>query len=994
MLRLVSAFCVVLVSASLAFGQGGELGAIQGTITDTSGAVVPGVVIVVTNTATSLERTVISGNNGAFNVPGLSPGKYSVTATMRGFAEFAANALVNVGRTTDVNMKLELAGTREIVNVVEIAPLVETTKTDMGGVVENRDVSNLPLNGRNFSSLATLIPGARPVSAYDPTKSRMGAVSLAGAGGRNINTTVDGMDNKDNTVGGYVQNVSIEGVREFALKTRFSAADGRSAGGMLSIITKSGSNDFHGSLFSFFRDKRLNKNDYISVHSNKVKPEFSRQQYGGSIGGPVKKDRVFAFVTHERLRENASNPIEASITHELQLLKDTGIKIYGLTPVPASIIPTPYRSQLTTGKIDFLLNPRNNAFLSWNESRDRADNDRPSIVDLSSTDSNINRNELFSLALTSTLSPRLVNQFGLGFNYWHNLLGQNPYSPARVNFAGSVTLGTPASVPQESIQRKWQFRDSANWTRGSHQFRFGGDFVYEPSVGGSVGLSGQPTISFFDNPSTILSDKVKYPYGFDTPGIIKEIAASNGDPHFLVTVNMFSAYFQDDWRVSRRLTLNVGVRYDVDLGFFGDQDKNRTYLILKQLNSPLTNSLVNSVVKDDKNNFAPRFGFALDPTGSGRTAIRGGYGMYYDQVIVNTTYGSLTQTYPLIYATSMDLINNNIGKGQLAAFRLGDPIVVPPGLTDLANGASGRLINPDFVSPVSQQFNIGGSRELMKEFVFEIDYTHILNTHENRNLQVNPQRLLADNTNPRVLESAFKAAGMPTNRLGAIAVTSSVNRSRYDGLNFVVRKRLSRGITFNASYTLAKSQAYGGTALYDQFDYLNPRELGPTVQDERHRFVVSSVIDLPWGFQAAPVVQVASARPYSLLAGYDVNKDGVSGDLCVPGTSAPNGRTCPGVVGINSQRGGYDLDGNPVSGRFFLVDMRVSKYLSLSRFREGMNIGFFAEAFNLTNRMNFGNKFDNSARSAFMGSSGLAITTYGSVAASPLQAQIGFRLAF
>jgi len=624
------------------------------------------------------------------------------------------------------------------------------------------------------------------------------------------------------------------------------------------------------------------------------------------------------------------------------------------------------------------------------------ENDRTGIVDLSSTDYNQNRNELISLVVTSTLSPRLVNQFGAGFNYWHNLLSQDPFSPAKINFAGPVVMGTPSSVPQESIQRKWQFKDSLNWTRGSHQLRFGGDYVYEPAVGGLVGLSGQPTIGFFDNPSTILSNKVRYPQGFATPGIIQSISASNGDPRFSLAVSMASWYIQDDWRVSRRLTLNLGLRYDVDIGFYGAQEKNRTYLILKQLNSPLTNDLVSKVVQDDKNNFAPRFGFAIDPTGKGTTVIRGGYGMYYDQVIVNTVYSSLTQTYPVIFAQALNLINNNIGQGNLANFKVGDPLpAIPPAPTDLANGAAGRLINPGFESPMSQQFNIGFSQELMRDFVAEVDYTHILNLHENRSLQVNPQRVLADGTNPRVLASAFTAAGMPANRLQSISAAASVNRSRYDGLNIGLRKRLSHRTTFQASYTLSKAQEYSSTAVFDQFDYLNPRELGPGARDERHRFVISGVIDLPWGLQAAPIMQIASARPYSLLAGYDVNRDGSSSDLCVSGTVAPNGRICSGNIGINSQRGGYDLDGNWVSGRFLLMDLRVSKYLSLSRLREGMNIGIFGEVFNLTNRMNFGSRFTNSARSpSFMMTSGLATTTYGIVAAAPFQAQIGFRFAF
>jgi hypothetical protein len=253
---------------------------------------------------------------------------------------------------------------------------------------------------------------------------------------------------------------------------------------------------------------------------------------------------------------------------------------------------------------------------------------------------------------------------------------------------------------------------------------------------------------------------------------------------------------------------------------------------------------------------------------------------------------------------------------------------------------------------------------------------------------------------------------LPANRLADIVVESSVNRSRYDGLNIGVRKRLSRRMTLQTSYTLSKAVGYGGasgefgaTARYDQFKYLDPRELAPTVRDERHRLMFSGVIDLPGGLQISPILQFASPRPYTLNAGTDVNRDGVNpsgtaatiqgADVCVAGTAASNGRACPQNVGINSERGGYDLDGNWQSGRFFLLDLRASKYFSLGRVREGMSIGLFFETFNLTNRVNFGNRFTPSVRSSsFMTTAGLATTTYGITAAAPFQAQAGFRFTF
>lgn len=984
--------------------QGNELGAIQGTVTDKSGAVVPGVTVSVKNQATGFERVVISEDNGLYRVPGLQPGLYAVSAELSGFSPFAAqNNVVNVGRTTTVSVVLEPAGSVEKVVVVGSTPLVETAHSEIGGVVENREVTNLPLNGRNFSSLATLIPGARPVGAWDPTKTRIGAVSIAGAGGRNINTTIDGVDNKDNTVGGYVQNVSLEAVQEFSLKTqRFSAADGRSQGGLLSIVTKSGANDFHGSFFSFFRDKSLNANDYFSNKAGSGKADFSREQFGGSIGGPIARNKAFFFFTFERLQEDQFAIIEESKVKELQALKTSGISIYGATPNPASQIPQPFTNDLTTARIDYSFNDRNNAYLSWSENRDNTLNDQ-GAEDLTTSNFNRNKNELFSVVWNSVISPRLLNQFVFGHSYWNNLIDSDNYSPVSVQFA-SVGFGTNVNVPQQSLQKKWQFKDAVTWTRGAHGLKFGVDYVFQPLLGGFFKFDPVPFVSFFDNPTTILTNKTLYPQGFATPGIVQGITATAGDPDFSLKDNahMFAAYFQDDWKVTPNFTLNLGVRYDLDVKLVGGatQDKNRTYLILKKIDSPISNGWVNGLPKDDTNNFAPRLGFVYDPTGQAKTVIRGGYGIYYDQVFLNIPLFAIQQANANIFATVVSLSNSAIGRGDLATFKVGNPLPpIPAGPTDVPNGSLGRIIDPTYISPMSQQSSVGFSRQLTREMVLEIDYTHVLNTHESRRMRLNPR--IPGGTR-RVLADAFVKAGLPAGRLADIIGETSTNRSWYDGLNIQVRKQLSHGVTFQTSYVLSKGQGYAGrtgefgaTATFNQFNVLDPRELAPTVRDERHRFVWSGVIDLPWGVQLSPIVQIASARPYNLTAGRDLNGDGIANDLCVGGTPAPNGRICPEENRINGMRGGFDLDGKKVSGKFFLMDLRVSKYVDLSKIREGMRIGVFFESFNLTNRTNFGNRFIGNVRSgSFMKAAGLPTGTYGIAIAAPYQAQIGFRFSF
>jgi hypothetical protein len=1008
-----------LVAAPMVFAQGAATGAIQGTVTDKSGAVVPGATITIKNLATSFEIVVVSESTGLYRFPGLTPGNYSLKTELAGFATFEVKTVVvNVGRTTDVNVMLQPAGTQTTITVSEVAPLVETTKTDVGGVIENREVLNLPLNGRNFSSLATLIPGARPVGSWDPTKTRIGAVSIAGAGGRNINTTIDGIDNKDSSVGGYVQNIALEGVKEFALKTqRFSAADGRSQGGLLSIVTKSGSNEFHGTWFTFARDKALNANDYFTQKNEiaagktagSLKPDFRRWMYGGSIGGPIKRDKAFFFFTYERFQEDQFTIMSANTVSELQALNDAKISIYGASPGPVDKLPQPFLSKMWTARADFVVNDSNNVYLSWNNSYNRADNDQ-GPTDLTSTNFNTNRNYIMSMVWNSLISPKVLNQFVWGSSYWNNLIDTDNYSPVTVTFPGA-SYGTNGNVPQQTFQKKWQIKDSLNWNKGSHGLRFGGDWVIEPWLGGFFGYTPVPAVSFFDNPTTILTNKTKYPQGFSTPGMVSGIAATNGITYSRYTypnyIHTASWYVQDDWRVSRRLTLNLGVRWDADIGLVGpDILKNdRTYLLVQKINDPLTNGF-KSLPKDDRNNFAPRFGFAFDPTGQGKTVIRGGYGMYYDQLFNNINLFAMQQSFPIIFGTVVSLSNTSVGKGDLPTWVVNvDPLPTPDPskpLTDLPNNASGRLMDPNYVSPMSQQFNVGFSQEFANDFVLEADYTHLLNTHESRRIRLNYKIVLPDGSNPRRLASAFAAAGMPTNRLADIINDASTNRSRYDGLNIGIRKRLSHRLTFQTSYTLSRALGYAGrsgefgaTAAYNQANYMDPRELAYTGRDERHRFVFSSVLDLPWGFQIGPVIQVGSARPYSPTTSIDLNKDGVGADPCIPGTAAPNGRVCPQGAGINTQRGGYDLDGNWQSGKFFIMDLRVTKFINLSKVREGMNIGFFFESFNLTNRTNFGNYFQGSVNSTqFLATRGLPTGTYGITTAAPYQAQLGFRFTF
>lgn len=1017
--HLLQAIAMLLLAGASAFAQAVSVGNVEGTVTDQNGAVVANATVTAVNKGTAAERTATTDSNGYYRVAGLTPGVYTIKIESRGFAsQLTENVTLNVGTTLTLNATLKpAAATETVVISAADAGLIETTRTDLGGVVNNREIENLPLNGRSLAGLAILIPGARPTQSFDPTKNRSSAFSVNGGGGRNINTTVDGGDNKDNTVGGIVMNFSLEGVQEYKLETqRFSAASGRSEGSALNVITKSGTNEFHGSGFLFARDEKFNANDHISEVSHRPKADYSRQQFGGSFGGPIKKDRLFAFGVYERTREESGFNVSQAVYNELQFAASAGAK-------PILSVPTPFRDNLWQVRIDGKINDKNTAFVKWAEQTNNALNDQAGITDESS--GNFTKNTLYqgTFGLNSTISPALVNQVTFAYQYWNNLIDSGTFAPFLIFPGAGVTFGTNPNIPQQSIQKKYQFKDDMFLTAGNHGFKYGIDFVAIPKLGGFFRTPPTPNLTFLDNPSVIVSDKTKYPQGFATPGAVSALTAASGDPAFdYHNTSSLGVYFQDDWKVSPRLTLNLGVRYDLDINFLPPLLNNRTYQILKQINHPITRKALGN----DTNNIEPRFGFAWDIKGDGKNVVRGGYGIYYGQVFQNIPLFAQQQTNDTVFATVLSLTSTGATPQTntdpfLKTFRYGiDSIVIPPAATVLANGATGRILNPDDQMPYTQQFNIGYSRQLNKDYAIEVDYVHVLGLHEYLRHRLNP--IVPGNTvvningqtvnNARLLAADFVRAGLPANRLADVVSEESIGRSRYDGLNLVLRRRFSSHLTFQASYVLSRSIAYAGAAntgaaagfgglAQDQNKILDPSELGPTSNDERHRFVFSGVFDLPWGLQVSPILQAASPRAYTLIQGTDRNGDGINNDRYLdPATGQ--------IVARGSARGGYDIKldstgaivrGDAVSARTFTLDMRVSKYI---KFSERMKLGLFFEAFNLTDHVNFGDGFQGNARigavfqtvTGYLGNRTASIPPAQGGAGSPFQAQFGARFSF
>ncbi len=1009
------------------FAQTANTGSISGVVKDQEGAVVAGARVTATNTATGAQRTTTTGDSGTFELPALVPAAYRLEIEAQGFAKYVQEPItVNALSRVSIDSELKPAGSTEQVTVTgESAPLIETGKTEVGGVINQRELESLPVNGRSFASLAVLVPGATLQPSFDPTKSRVGTFSVGGSTGRNLNITIDGGDNKDNAVGGILQNFTMESIQEFALSTqRFSAANGRSGGALLSVVSKSGSNTFHGSAFGFFRDDKFNANapallakanSTLFDPGDAIKPPFNRQQFGGSVGGPIVKDKFFFFGAYERTRERGNSIVPTFAFNEIQLLEPLGYQA-------VRFLPQPFDDHQYTVKLDY--NAASNHALSFRFAgqNNHGLNDQAGFLtvftDLSG--GNTTKNDLYNFlgSWTWTASSHIVNQFLYQFSDFDNQIGATTDLPLLTFPSLANGVGRNGNVPQQTLQRKHQFRDDLTWSKGKHGLKFGIDFTDVPKLGGLFAFLSAPEYDFGFDPSEIINNPNQFPQGFFTSqvrpgpitcgfigvpgcsqadldglGVVVDTLLAGGNPSFDLRdgAKNISWYVQDDWKVSSRLTLNVGLRYDVDLGFFdaNHQANNRTFRFLNIIGNPYGDR----VVKDDKNNFSPRIGFAYDLFGDSRSVVRGGYGIYYDQSFLNVPLFAVQQANDEIYAFIVDDSPNLSLASPPPPFPR--PLVNPP----IGFPVTGRLIDPDFEAPYSQQFNAGFAQELWRNAAIEFDYVHILGLHEFTQLNINPRigpllGLQRTDPNPgRLLTPAILAhASELQAEFGQVVpftnirVAQSDGRSRYDALTISFKKRYANKFLLNAHYTLARTLAWFGIVSdfglqpQNPFNKFDPAaEFGHTGEDERHRFVVSGVFDLPWGFQLAPILQLSSARPYSIFpaGGADINRDGVLND--------------------RETRDGNDQDHLPPStergDNFSQVNLRVSKYIN---FNERAKLGLFFEAFNIFNTGNFGNSYGQTVGTPnfqkpvnFFGATG-----FSEPIGIPFQAQFGFRFTF
>jgi len=1017
------------------------VGDLTGRITDATGAVVPNATVTAHNPATGQTRTTQSNALGDYTLPQLPPGTYEVSAEFMGFSKaLRRDVEVSVGTRSTLNFELMPGAITQEVEVAAPPFAIETTKSVIAGIVTPTEIQNMPLINRTFANLSVIMPEARPVGTFDPTKTHVGNVAMNGGDGRQLDVNVDGGDDKDNVVGSLLQNFAYESIQEFqVLQHRWTAESGRAVGGVVNVVTKSGSNDVHASFFSNFRDNALRRRDFFERQSTEPKPDFSRQEFGGSVGGPVVKEKLFFFGALEHFRERQKILVNPSFLPQLAAIP-------GVQPSP--VIPLPYDDTMYTVKLDQPINSRHSVFYRYSQQNNSSPNDQFDATQPSDpTGGNTNTNKLYSFVFnhTFTLNSRQLNQFAFHFQDFTNKILAITDKP-NILFP-SVQTGANMNVPQKTTQRKFQFRDDFIWQLPKHNLKFGTNYI-RTRLGGFFffGAKGYQ-ITFFDDPLTILNNRTRYPQQFATPGAAEEITFNDGSgdtaqPPF----HQLALYFQDDYKVTPRLTLNLGVRWDANIRMLPDQTNNRTMRILSQLNEPRAQALAAdrsrlSNTTPSWEEFQPRIGFAFDPNGQGKTVIRGGYGIFFDQIFQNLTLFSLQQTNPTIYQTVLDLFNSDVGVGQLASFRYGiDPLPAPSGAarnTNLEIGAFGRINDPRMKDPYVQKASLGFETTVGSNFVISSDYVHSLGIHESRVLNINPRLPFCNPAFPgstpgslrcvrgastRYFDRAFVEAGLGAGRLEQTNMFAMNNRSIFDSWTTQVRRQ-TRNVLWSVSYVLSNSRSWGGqpTASYSgnliaitPENQFKPEEFGPNRIDERHRVVASGVFKLPLNIQLAPIAQIASARPYSLTSGFDIDGDGrldidricegvsVSDVFAARGNSAAlralNPLGCKQIQ-VNNTRKGFVVDSSGVherSGRYFNIDLRASDTF---RIGERLRVTGFANFFNLfdADNLSFAERRGRTRATSgggFMQPISLYGPGFGPPVGLPVTLQLGFRVDF
>lgn len=1023
-LRIVVIVLVNVVLATTLWAQSYR-GAIRGVVTDSTGAAVVGAAVTATNIATGLARNATSSSDGSYAIPELPAGEYHVKAASAGLQVADVRATVAVGTTTtlDLQLRVSSARTEVIVNGGDLgafAPVIETSRDVLGEVVDQKLVTELPLNGRDFGKLVALIPGATvEPSGVAAIQSGFGQFSINGNRDRSNNYTLDGTDNNDpffnnsalnqTGIGGAPASLlPIDAIEEFNLQSQFPAEYGRNSGSVVNIVTRSGSNKLHGSVFEFLRNDRLDARNYFN-RSPAAKTAFRNNNFGVSLGGPIIRNKTFFFGAYEGQRERVGSDFSLLVPTASQITNAQAIALEnGVTPSPALTSILGLFPQSTTGTLPGTVKDKNDV----NSLIAKVDHNLTNSEQVSARYAFANSQQVFPLgnlgtlaasrlpqfaqtsparvqvasaSLLSALGPARINELRFGYSRYRTSFASldASFDPSTlgINF-GTGKLGLPEidfggifdnlgatafSIPRGRTSQSFQILDNFTWIKGRHTMKFGGEYrraqidSFNDNLqrggivfGGGHGLSADPGTDIL----------AAYYLGLNSFTV-----ASSGNTQRNTSNNGYSVFAQDDFRVRDSLVLNIGMRWE----YFGPLSESHGLLanLGRDGNLALVGSDgVNGAYQKDFNNFGPRVGFAWNP--QAKTVIRGAYGIYYD------------------YIPQDLLVANFTNDAGLVTPPIGPKPVLPLNFNSNAfNGsAPGPVFSPgappydifftprNLVTPYTQSWNLNMERELVQNVGVQIGYIGSKGTKLVR---------LRDANQP------FADGTRPNPNYGYMDEFATISGSTYHALQATLRVKGWHGLSGFTGYTWSKSLDDASDGIDFNFatvaipqDSNNLRaEHGPSNFDTRHRFTAAFTYALPrlagpaWigqGWQVNTIVTAQSGRPVPIVSGIDSSgfsfpepSNSHQRPNLVPGINpiSPHWRSAPDSIGylnpaaftqplfptVQGPGSFGNLGRNSIYGpSFWNADFALTKNTQLW---EHVNLQLRFEFFNIFNHPNF-----------------------------------------
>jgi hypothetical protein len=828
-----NAVCVILSlfllpMAALAQNPRGSL---LGVVQDPSGGRIPSAKILLQSAENSLRREALTDARGEFRIDDLPPGTFQLTVRFRGFADAVSNLNVSVSTARGITITLKPQTVQQTVQLdgpgsITAQP-IDMFSAVHQAVITGQDLDSIPLAARSFANIAYLAPGTAPVEPSDPTKARITAVSTGGSSGLNNELSVDGGDNSDDYIGGFLQNFLPEAIQEFAVRTAQEDADtGRTTASSFVISTKAGTNNWHGDEAFYERAAALNARFPIDNPAPDPKQPFSRQNYIGALGGPVVKEKLWFFSSFEFVHEDASiaySPASQTQFEALAQLAAMGLLSVGRTSVNSisvpNHVPVPFRDYLGSLRFDWAQSTGSKWFLRASADNYTTHNAFVQQATLPSTGATAHNNYL-SLVIVNhfTFSPEWLGSFVFAASGLHLTAARNstlgfalafPFTSTSSTISGKETFGdnqfvTPITAfPVLRNQEKYQLRYDVARSSGRHAPRLGVNFIHEPVLSGALTANAETLVTLPQDPVFYLSN----PAQFTADVAANSAVTPAGDGSFSQNVQRLGLYVEDSWRLTSRLNVNYGLRYDTTFGLFTASGRDQS------LNPALAgNGIVSRIPHDYRKAFAPRLGLAYGLGASGNTVLRAGLGLYYNDLAQNGWVQAFN---------------------AVSTFNLAHPGAALP-----------ALIDPNYTTPYALHATAGVQHAFSANWIASADWTLETGMH------------------------GYRRYAFPN-----VTVFRSDNRSSYKALALHLQGNVSPRFSLIANYTLASAKTWG-CVLGELFDYVNgvcdplnafaPGDYGPSGEDVRHRFVLAGTLRVPGGFELTTLTQAESARPFTI----------------------------------------------------------------------------------------------------------------------------------